>query len=357
MSTTETSKNNGELPDMNAIGQSIKEIKRAVPVTQDSAYSYFADAMKNASYVADMINGQITDALSTLQVALNPMTLVKECVSNIEKINEAERAVKIDSINAATARGQMEKKLNDGLSSVITSFQKSSDDLSESTERLATFSQIISVRLKDATKTETASRDRIKGDLVLEQARLETLEDRYEKIKVTCDEKRGGPIDELKEIIPDKEELSSLMDVAAEDAVAGPEVAVAKKAIELAVTQINKILEIAGKVIEFTQLVEMRDAIFSALQAQQKIVKEKKASLAKVEEALDKLAIIENAAKAMETIAIEVGKIVEEFTSFVSSLQNLDDEELTADTITNLHKSMNDYLDRVRKANKKVILG
>lgn len=356
MSTIESSNKDNSLPDMNAISQSTKAINRAVPVTQDGAYSYFADSMNMGSTVAVKINEQITDALTTLPTSLQKLKSVDAFAKNIAKINASEKAGEIDSATAAKGRKQLEDRLNEGVSSVITNFVSSSNDLSESAERLSNYSKKIVLRLKDANSTEIANQERTKLDAERESERLSTLEARYEKMKEAVDEKRGGPLEDFISIIPDEEELSSLMDLGAEDAAA-PEVAAAKKAVELAVKQIKKVLEVVEKTIEFVQLADIRDEVFKASQAQRKISNETNERLRTINETLGKLGTIKAASDAMETTGDEVGKMASTFSSFVDSLKNLDGEELTEATITNLYDSMNGYLEKVRKANNQVILG
>ena len=169
------------------------------------------------------------------------------------------------------------------------------------------------------------------------------------------DEKRGGPVDELLEIMPDEEELSGLLDVGAEDAAA-PEVAAAKKAVEVAVKQIKKVLGVINKVVEFEQLVSMRDEIFKALEAQREVSNAASDRLRTANAILGQLGKIQTASDAMNDISEQLNKIVSAFTKFDNNLKNLDGQQIEEDTITNLYEPMKNYLDRVRKAKNNVIL-
>ncbi len=355
MSIIEFPNKDKSLPDMNAISQSIKTINRAVPAVQDGAYSYFADSIKMGSTIAENINTQITDALTILPTSLHKLKSVEAFATNIAKINASEKAGEIDADTSAKGRKQLEDKLNEGVSSIITSFESNSNDLSESAGRLSNYSNKVDVRLKDALSTETASHERAKSDAERESARLSTLEARYEKMKASVDEKRGGPTDELIDIIPDEKELSSLLDVGAEDAAA-PEVAAAKKGVELAVAEIKKVLEVIGKTIEFVQLANIRDEIFKAMEAQRKVSNATAENLRAIDKTFGELDTVKSAGDAMATAGGEVNKMVVTFSSFVESLKNMDGKEITEDTISSMYDSMNSYLEQVCKANNNVIL-
>lgn len=355
MSIIESSNKDNNLPDMDIVAQSIKTINRTVPAIQDGSYSYFVDSIKMGSTVASNINEQITNALTTLPTALEKLKTVEAFALNIAKINTAEKSGEIDANTAKRGREQLEKRLNDGLSSVLLSFDKSTTELSESAERLSNYSKKLEVRLKDSLSTETANHKRAKADEDRENARLTTLEGRYTKMTAAVDEKRGGPTDELIAIIPDEKELSSLLDLGAEDAAA-PEVAAAKKAVELAVTQIKKTLEIVGKTIEFEQLVDIRDQIFKAVQAQREIAYAAAKRVRDISETIGQLDIVKSAGDAMASTNQEVDKIVLTFSNFTNSIKNMDGEEITDTTINNLYNPMNSYLEEVRKAQNSVIL-
>lgn len=356
MSNIKTLKNVNSVPDMEAIAQSIKTINRSVPATEDGAYTYFADNMKQASVVAENVTVQITEALTTLPTSLQGLKVVEAFAANIEKVNKAEKDGDVDAETAKKGRAQLQDKLNEQLSLIFTSFSESADNLSESANRLSGYAKKNEVRIKDAFSTETANHERAKSDQERESNRLDTLESRYEKLNEAVDEKRGGPLEDLIAIIPDEEELSGLMDVGAEDAAA-PEVAAAKKAVELSISQIKKVLAVAEKTIEFMQLAEIRDEVFKATQAQRKIANASAERLREANNKIGGLLIVKSAGSAMSKTGDEVGKIVATFLSFVNDLKNMNGKGISESGISNSYDNMDSYLTRLRKAKSEVILG
>ncbi len=342
-------------PDMTLLAQSIKDINRAVNETEDGAYTYFADNIKMASTISGKLTNQVTAALTTLPGSLQNLNSVQAFAENIAKINDAEKAGKISENAAEQGRKQLQDRLNEGLSSVITSFENNSDALAESRERLSNYSAKIDVRIKDALSTEEANQKRAKADSDRENNRLATLEARLVKLDDAVDKNRGGPTEDFASILPDEKELSSLLDIGATDAAA-PEVAAAKKAVEAAVAEIKKVLKVVDKTIKFIQLSEMRDEMFTATQEQRKIVNATTKTLDAINTTLRVLDTTNSAGKSMETAAEEVNKMVETFSGFVEDLKNLDGKQITETTMSSLFDTMNKYLEQVRTAQNKVIL-
>ena len=169
---------------------SIKTINRSVPAIADGAYSYFADSVNQASTVADNVNTQITDALTTLPTALQNLKAVEAYAANIAKVNAAEQNGDIDAETAAAGRKQLVERLNEGATTVATSFNNSANDLSESATRLTGYSDKLHVRVEDAKSTETSNHERAKEDVDRESARVNTLQARYDTLKEAVDEKR-----------------------------------------------------------------------------------------------------------------------------------------------------------------------
>jgi hypothetical protein len=343
------------IPDFNSITQSIKTINRAVPAIENGVYSYFTDSIKLASTIANNLTNQMTDALTSLPTTLENLKLVEGFASNIEKINNAVKTGEIDEKMADIGRNQLQAKLNDAASLIILKFDQYGDELSESAQRLAKYSDRIEVRLIDASATETANQARAKADFDRESARLTTLETSLSELNKAVDEKRGGPAEDLLALIPDEKALSSLIDVGAADAAA-PEVAAAKKTIELAVSEIKKVLEVVDKTIEFVQLANIRDEIFKATQAQREVLNAVVKRLKDTKNTIAELDYINTTGEAMATAATEVNKMVLTFSKFVNDIQNLDGKQITAALISGLYDSMNSYLDLVRKSQNNVIL-
>jgi hypothetical protein len=343
------------LPDMDSLMNSIKTINRAVPALSNSAYSYFNDTLKMSSTIAEEIDTKVSDALVILPTSLEKMKSAESFAQSIAKINALEKEGSISADQADAAREQLEVRLNDSLSSTINSFSDHATRLTDSSDRLAVYANKITVRLKDANSTETANFDRAKKDADRENERVKILEARYEKLREAADEKRGGPLDEFTDIIPDGKELSSLLDVGAGDAAA-PEAAAAKKAVELAVTEMKKMLESLKGVIKFMEIADLRDEAFKALQAQRKVANAASDLLKAENEKMGELDTVQSAGDAIGTVAKEVDKIASTFSSFVSSLKNLDGKEVDDDTISKLFDSMSSYLDQVRTDKNHVIL-
>lgn len=360
------------IPDMDVLLNAIKSIKRAVPAVKDGDYSYFADSINMGSTIADDVNSQITEALTQLPTSLEQLLSVDSFAQGIAKINAAEEAGTVDADTASAGRKQLQDRLNEGVTTVVVSFDNSASDLSGSGDRLKNYSNKNEVRLKDANQTETANHDRAKADKEREGARVDVLQSRYDKLSEAVDEKRGGPVDELLEILPDEDELSDLLDLAgsgsgsedpaegaaeAATAAAAPEAAAAKKAIELAVKQIKKILGVINKIVEFQQLVDIRDQVFKALQAQRTVSNEAAARLRKANETIGQLALIQKASDSMNSVSTEVNKMTNTFTDFTQQIKNLDGSQIGEDTISTLYKSMKAYLEQSIKAKNSVILG
>lgn len=343
------------IPNFESVAQSVTTIKRSVPATSDGAYSYFADRISLAATVADNLNQEISNALTLLPTSLNNMKAVQQLQQKIGEIDEAQHTGKISTEQANAARAQLQGKLSNAASSTLTDFDNAAAKLSESAERLSTFGKETSVRLKDATATETANHERLKQDVDRESARLKTLKDRYATLAAAVDEARGGPTEDLVGLLPDEKELSSLLDADPEDAAA-PEVGAAKKAIELAVKQIKKILAVIDKTIKFEQLTQIRDEIFKAVTKQTSVVEAFQESLRTVNATLAQLDTIGMAGTSMTALATETTKLSTELFSFVATLRDLNNQAVTVDSLMDLINDMEFYLKQARDARNKVIL-
>jgi len=355
MTTNRIFNNENVLPDMNAIAQSIKTIRRAVPATQDGAYTYFADDINIASTIADTLESQVNDALIKLPISIKKLKSAEAFTLGIEKINNAEKAGEIDAKTADAGRQQLESRLTESVSSVIIDFTNSANDLSETARRLSKNSDKVDIRRKDAVATETSNFDRATSDFKRENARVDTLQATLDKLNNAVDESRGGPTEDLVSLIPDEKELSSLLDVGAEDAAA-PEVAAAKKAVELAVAEMKKVLAVVDKTIEFIHLTELRDQVFDALQAQRKISNAAAERVRVASNTLGVLGTIAIAGVAMGTASDEVQKMVSAFSNFTREVKNLDGKEITEATISPLCNPMDSYLAQLSIAHNNVIL-
>ncbi|MFQ2266703.1 hypothetical protein ACK321_11630 [Aeromonas hydrophila] len=343
------------IPNFESVAQSVATIKRSVPATSDGAYSYFADRINLAATVADNLNQEISNALTLLPTSLNNMKAVQQLQQKIGEIDEAQHTGKISTEQANAARTQLQGKLSNAASSTLTDFDNTATKLSESAERLSTFGKETAVRLKDATATETANHERLKQDVDRESARLKTLKDRYAKLAAAVDEARGGPTEDLVGLLPDEKELSSLLDAGPEDAAA-PEVGAAKKAIELAVKQIKKILAVIDKTIKFEQLTQIRDEVFKAATTQASVVETFQESLRAVNATLAQLDTIGMAGTSMTALATETTKLSTELFSFVATLRDLNNQAVTVDSLMDLINDMEFYLKQARDARNKVIL-
>ncbi|MFB2927587.1 hypothetical protein [Aeromonas hydrophila] len=343
------------IPNFESVAQSVTTIKRSVPATSDGAYSYFADRINLAATVADNLNQEISNALTLLPTSLNNMKAVQQLQQKIGEIDEAQHTGKISTEQANAARAQLQGKLSNAASSTLTDFDNAAAKLSESAERLSTFGKETAVRLKDATATETANHERLKQDVDRESARLKTLKDRYATLAAAVDEARGGPTEDLVGLLPDEKELSSLLDADPEDAAA-PEVGAAKKAIELAVKQIKKILAVIDKTIKFEQLTQIRDEVFKAVTKQTSVVEAFQESLRAVNATLAQLDTIGMAGTSMTALATETTKLSTELFSFVATLRDLNNQAVTVDSLMDLINDMEFYLKQARDARNKVIL-
>ncbi|MEV3818088.1 alpha-xenorhabdolysin family binary toxin subunit B [Aeromonas salmonicida] len=343
------------IPNFESVAQSVTTIKRSVPATSDGAYSYFIDRLKLAATVADNLNQEISNALTLLPTSLNSMKAVQPLQHKIGEIDEAQRTGKIPTEQANTARAQLQGKLSNAVSSTLTDFDNAATKLSESADRLSTFGKETEVRLKDAIATETANHERLKQDVDRESARLKTLKERYDTLAAAVDEARGGPTEDLVGLLPDEKELSSLLDAGPEDAAA-PEVGAAKKAIELAVKQIKKILAVVDKTIKFEQLTQMRDEVSKAATTQASVVKAFQESLRAENATLALLDTIGTAGTSMTALATETTKLSTEFFSFAATLRDLNNQAVTADTLMEIINDMEFYLKQARDARNKVIL-
>ncbi|WP_324003593.1 hypothetical protein [Aeromonas hydrophila] len=343
------------IPNFESVAQSVATIKRSVPATSDGAYSYFADRINLAATVADNLNQDISNALTLLPTSLNNMKAVQQLQQKIGEIDEAQHTGKISTEQANAARAQLQGKLSNAASSTLTDFDNAAAKLSESAERLSTFGKETAVRLKDATATETANHERLKQDVDRESARLKTLKDRYATLAAAVDEARGGPTEDLVGLLPDEKELSSLLDADPED-TAAPEVGAAKKAIELAVKQIKKILAVIDKTIKFEQLTQIRDEVFKAVTKQTSVVETFQESLRSVNATLAQLDTIGMAGTSMTALATETTKLSTELFSFVATLRDLHNQAVTVDSLMDLINDMEFYLKQARDARNKVIL-
>ncbi|MGL6539524.1 hypothetical protein ACSZNU_22535 [Aeromonas hydrophila] len=343
------------IPNFESVAQSVATIKRSVPATSDGAYSYFADRINLAATVADNLNQEISNALTLLPTSLNNMKAVQQLQQKIGEIDEAQHTGKISTEQANAARAQLQGKLSNAASSTLTDFDNAAAKLSESAERLSTFGKETAVRLKDATATETANHERLKQDVDRESARLKTLKDRYATLAAAVDEARGGPTEDLVGLLPDEKELSSLLDADPED-TAAPEVGAAKKAIELAVKQIKKILAVIDKTIKFEQLTQIRDEVFKAVTKQTSVVETFQESLRTVNATLAQLDTIGMAGTSMTALATETTKLSTELFSFVATLRDLHNQAVTVDSLMDLINDMEFYLKQARDARNKVIL-
>jgi hypothetical protein len=343
------------IPNFESVAQSVTTIKRSIPATSDGAYSYFTDRLKLAATVADNLNQEISNALTLLPTSLNNMKAVQPLQQKIGEIDEAQRTGKISTEQANTARAQLQGKLSNAVSSTLTDFDNAATKLSESADRLSTFGKETEVRLKDAIATETANHERLKQDVDRESARLKTLKERYDTLAAAVDEARGGPTEDLVGLLPDEKELSSLLDAGPKDAVA-PEVGAAKKVIELAVKQIQKILAVVDKTIKFEQLTQMRDEVSKAAMEQASVVEAFQESLRAENATLAMLDTIGTAGTSMTALATETTKLSTEFFSFVATLRDLNNQAVTADTLMEIINDMEFYLKQARDARNKVIL-
>lgn len=366
MAEVQTLNSIDEMPDMNVIAQSIKTINRQVLKAADGIYSYFADSMKMSSVVSNKLKNQITDALTRLPTSLENLKSIEAFAANIEKINAAEKAGKIDANRADIRRKQLAGKLNQEVSSVVSTFDDNVAELSESVARLSKYSDTISVRIKDSLTTEESNQRRAKADIERESARLTALEEKLAELNTAVDERRGGPADELIDLMPDEEALSSLLDAnavsseaetaeAAAEASAA-ELAAAKTAMKLAVAEVKKVLKVVGDTVEFTQLTMVRDEIFKASEAQRKIVNATTERYKLASSTLEELTNIKVTSNAMATIGVDVNKMLATFSSFTATIKNLDGEHIDQKILISLFTSMKDYLNQVRKAHNDVIL-
>ena len=88
------------LPNFQSMAESVKTIKRSVPETADGSYTYFADNCKLAAGIADNIDQQTRDALTSLPGSLNELEVVVEPIlSQIEKIDRAEGCASVKKIS------------------------------------------------------------------------------------------------------------------------------------------------------------------------------------------------------------------------------------------------------------------
>ncbi|WP_240533758.1 hypothetical protein [Aeromonas veronii] len=339
----------------------VTTIKRCVPATSDGVYSYFADRINLAATVVDDINKEISNALALLPTSLNNMKSVQQLQQKIGEIDEAQHTGKISTDQANAARTQLQGNLSNVVSSTLADFKNAATELSEPATRLSTFGKETSVRLKDATATETANHERLKQDVDRESSRLKTLKDRYATLAAAVDEARGGPTENLVGLLPDEMELSNLLDTDPKDAaapedVAVPEVGAAKKSIELSVKQINKILAVIDKTIKFNQLTQIRDEVFKAVTKQTCVVEAFQESPRTVNTALAQPDTIGMAGTSMAALATETTKLSTELFSFETTLRDLNNQAVTVDSLMELINDIEFYLKQARDARNKVIL-
>lgn len=355
MSPLQFSNSKASMPDFEAVARSVKVIKRSVSATNDGAYTYFADRIKLAATVADELDKTITDALASLPKSLSNMKSVQPILQKIGEIDEAQRTGKISTEQGNAARTQLQGKLGNTVSSTITDFNEAATQLSTPADRLSTYGKEIEVRLKDALDTETSNQARSKQDSDREGERLKTLENRYEKLEAAVDEARGGPTEDLVGLLPDEKELSSLVDVDEADA-ANPKVAAAKKAIEFAVKQVKKILALVDKTIKFEQLKEIRDELSKAVTAQRSVLEAAQDRLQTANATIAVLDTVKTAGASMTLLAAETTKLSTAFFSFATTLRDLDNQPVTADTLAKIVSDMEFYVEQARGARNKVIL-
>lgn len=355
MSTAQFSSSKASIPDFEVVAQSIKAIKQSVLASKDGAYSYYADKFKLASAVANNLDKQIAKALISLPISLDNMKAVLKLLEAIGKIDAGERAGKIPTEKAAVARGQMQANLGNTVSSIIKDFNEVTAKLSEPADRLSNYARTIKVRLQETIATETSNQERAKRDVERESARLKTLEERYEKLKTATDEARGGPTDDLVGLVPDKNELLSLLDDETKDA-ATPKVVGAKKSIEIAIEQIKEIFELFEKTNKFTELAEVRDEIYSAVKAQRTVTEAAQERLRTENKALKEVDTYNTTVESMNSLAAETKKLVNAFSSFATKLQDMEGKQITADTLVRSFDDMEFYLEKARDAHNNVIV-
>lgn len=344
------------IPDFTLLARSIKAIKRNVPPSTASVYTYFADTFKIAASLADDIDRQITESLTSLPVSVADLKNTPAILLQLRQIDEAEQSGKITPEKAAAGRAQLQTKLATAFSSTINSLTGAASKLSDPVNRLARYAQELEIRLNDAVNTETANLARAKQDVERESARLKTLEDRYNKLVEAVDAARGGPTENIAGLLPDKDELASLVDIGAADAAA-PEVAAAKKAIELAIEQMKKMLDMIDKTITFVQLTEMRDQVYKAVESQRTVLQGAQERLKKETDILRDLDSFRSVRESMNYVCEEAGKLSAAFSSFASALQSLPIPPNNADTLQEIINDLDSYLNQARSAHASVILG
>lgn len=349
------SNSTAHIPNFESVAHSVTTIKRSVPATSDGTYSYFTDRLKLAATVADNLNQEISNALVLLPASLNNMKAVQPLQQKSGEIDEAQRTGKISTEQAKAAQAQLQGKLSATVSSTLTNFDNAATKLSESTERLSTFGKETEVRLKDTIATETANYERLKQDVDRESARLKTLKERYDTLAAAVDEARGGPTEDVVGVLPDEKELSNLLDAEPENAVA-PEVGAAKKAIELSVKEIKKILAAVDKTIKFEQLIQIRDELSRAVTKQTSVVEAFQERLRAENATLALLKTIGTAGTSMTALATETTKLSTELSNFAATLRDLNNQAVTADNLMELIDYMEFYVKQARDARSKVIL-
>jgi hypothetical protein len=354
MSTVQFPISEAIIPDFDSIAKAIKAIKGSVASASDGPYSYFADKFKLASTVAVQLDRQIRDALTSLPVSLGNMRGVAPILEKISEIDEAERAGDISTDKAAIARAQLQARLGTAVSSTLTAFSDATK-LSEPAGRLTNYAREIEARLPEAVDSETSNQARATADVERESARLNTLQQRYDKLLLAVEKARGGPTEDLVGLLPDTNELSSLLDVGAADAAA-PQVTAVKKAIELAVNQIRNILKLVDNMIEFQQLTELRDEVSKAVQAQRQVTEAAQERERTAKATLTQLETFKTTGESMTLLAAETNKLVTAFSSFATQIQNLDGKPIAANTIEGILPNMESYLEQARKAINNVIL-
>ncbi|MCA2694137.1 MULTISPECIES: alpha-xenorhabdolysin family binary toxin subunit B [unclassified Microcystis] len=355
MSTMQFSNSKASIPNFQSVADSVKTIKRSVPAISDGAYPYLTDRLTLAAVVADDLETKITETLALLPVSLDATKVVQELLQDIGKIDEAQRTGQISTEQANTERAQLQGELNDAVSSLLTDFNNAATKLSEFANRLSKFGEETEVRLKDAIATETANNERLKQDVDRESARLKTLKERYDKLCAAVDKARGTPTKDIVGLLPDEKELSSLLDAGLGDAAA-PEVAVAKKSIELAIGQIKSILAVVDKTIKFNQLAQMRNEVNKALTTQRTVVDAFQQRLQAQNATLSLRETIGTAVASMTALATETTKLSTAFFSFATTLRDLNNQAVTEDTLMTIINDMEFYVNQARNERHKVIL-
>jgi len=356
MNTIAFTNSGNSLPDFERLANSIKTVKRGFPAVKDGSYTYFADTINGAAGIVDGLGNHLTSLLTSLPRSLDDMQQSASLLDKIGQIDDAEQKGQLTAEKAGAARTQLQGKFNEALSSTLTALTTGGETLSGSADGLVKLVRKIEVRANDAHATEIANQTRAKANLDGANARLKILDNRLSKLNDAVDEKRGGPTEDLLSVLPDKDELTSLMDLGAED-VAAPELAIAKKSVEIAMNQLEKVLKLVDKTIEFERLRDIRDKVFAAREAQGKVVVAAQATLDTIKATLGVLSTVTSAKDAMTAVAEETTTLSRALGGFAAEIQGLDGQQVTAKSVTDIVTKAKSYLTRVQKAYNDVTLG